>query len=63
MSPERPYQTSDGYLWPRTAAGLIRFDGVRFVQVDAVVGKELLKAISIMIAEMIADRSVDTFLT
>jgi PAS domain S-box-containing protein len=27
-------QTSDGYLWLRTSAGLVRFDGVRFVRVD-----------------------------
>ena len=26
-------QTPDGYLWLRTSAGLVRFDGVRFVLV------------------------------
>jgi len=31
-------QTPDGYLWLRTSAGLVRFDGVRFVLVDSVVG-------------------------
>ncbi len=30
-------QTPDGYLWLRTSAGLVRFDGVRFVLVDPVV--------------------------
>src|SRR5271169_3334670 len=33
-------QTPDGYLWLRTSAGLVRFDGVRFVLVDPVVGRE-----------------------
>ena len=33
-------QSPDGYLWLRTSAGLVRFDGVRFVLVDPVVGKE-----------------------
>ncbi len=36
-------QSSDGYLWLRTSAGLVRFDGVRFVLLDPVVGKERLK--------------------
>ena len=35
-------QSPDGYLWLRTSAGLVRFDGVRFVLVDPVVGKEPL---------------------
>jgi ligand-binding sensor domain-containing protein len=39
-------QTSDGYLWLRTAGGLIRFDGVHFVPMDAVVGKEPVKAVA-----------------
>ncbi len=30
-------QSQDGYLWLRTSAGLVRFDGVRFVLVDPVV--------------------------
>src|SRR5208282_1477398 len=30
-------QTPDGYLWLRTSAGLVRFDGVRFVLVDLTV--------------------------
>ena len=38
-------QTSDGYLWLRTAASLVRFDGVRFVPMDAAVGREPVKAI------------------
>jgi hypothetical protein len=42
-------QTSDGYLWLRTAGGLIRFDGVHFVPMDAVVGKEPVKAIAMSI--------------
>ncbi len=33
-------QSPDGYLWLRTAAGLVRFDGVRFVLVEpAVAGR------------------------
>ena len=28
-------QTIDGYLWLRTSAGLVQFDGVRFVRIDA----------------------------
>ncbi len=39
-------QTGDGYIWLRTAVGLIRFDGVRFVPMDAVVGREPVKAIA-----------------
>ena len=31
-------QTRDGYLWLRTSAGLVRFDGVRFVLVAPTVG-------------------------
>ncbi len=31
-------QSQDGYLWLRTSAGLVRFDGVRFVLVDPIVG-------------------------
>ena len=30
-------QSSDGYLWLRTSAGLVRFDGVRFVLTEPVV--------------------------
>ena len=40
-------QTKDGYLWLRTAASLIRFDGVRFVPMDAAVGTEPVKAICV----------------
>jgi signal transduction histidine kinase/ligand-binding sensor domain-containing protein/DNA-binding response OmpR family regulator len=32
-------QTADGYLWMRTSAGLVRFDGVRFAQIDPSVDK------------------------
>ena len=42
-------QTGDGYLWLRTSAGLVRFDGVRFLQigpsVDGRVLREPVKAI------------------
>jgi signal transduction histidine kinase/CheY-like chemotaxis protein/ligand-binding sensor domain-containing protein len=31
-------QSPDGYLWMRTSAGLVRFDGVRFVLVEPKVG-------------------------
>src|ERR1700690_277191 len=31
-------QSPDGYLWLRTSAGLVRFDGVRFVLITPVVG-------------------------
>ena len=37
-------QTKDGYLWIRTGAGLARFDGVRFVQMDAEMGSEPVMA-------------------
>jgi PAS domain S-box-containing protein len=30
-------QTSDGYLWLRTSAGLVRFDGIEFTRIDPVV--------------------------
>jgi signal transduction histidine kinase/CheY-like chemotaxis protein/ligand-binding sensor domain-containing protein len=43
-------QSPDGYLWLRTSAGLVRFDGVRFVLVEPRVGgrslDEPIKAIS-----------------
>jgi PAS domain S-box-containing protein len=39
-------QTADGYLWLRTSAGLVRFDGVRFVRIDpSVEGEPLREAI------------------
>ncbi|MGO9776562.1 MAG: diguanylate cyclase domain-containing protein [Terracidiphilus sp.] len=38
-------QTRDDYLWLRTGAGLVRFDGVRFVSMDAEIGSERVKAI------------------
>lgn len=44
-------QSPDGYLWLRTSAGLVRFDGVRFVLMDlTVAGKALhepIKAIAL----------------
>ena len=44
-------QSPDGYLWLRTSAGLVRFDGVRFVLTTPVVGdhavNEPVKAICI----------------
>jgi diguanylate cyclase (GGDEF)-like protein len=38
-------QSPDGYLWLRTSAGLVRFDGMRFVLMDAVIGSEPVNAI------------------
>ena len=35
-------QGHDGYLWLRTSAGLVRFDGVRFVLVNPVVGERVV---------------------
>jgi ligand-binding sensor domain-containing protein/signal transduction histidine kinase len=32
-------QTPDGYLWLRTASGLIRFDGVRFARIEPRIGR------------------------
>ena len=40
-------QSKDGYLWMRTSAGLVRFDGVRFSLMDQVIGSEPVKAIAI----------------
>lgn len=37
-------QTPDGYLWMRTSAGLVRFDGVRFVAMDGAIGSGPVKA-------------------
>jgi hypothetical protein len=38
-------QSRDGYLWMRTSAGFVRFDGVRFILMDEVTGGEPVKAI------------------
>ncbi len=37
---DRVIQSSDGYLWLGTQNGLVRFDGVRFVPIDAVNGSK-----------------------
>src|SRR5882724_11609685 len=39
--PNAIVQTTDGYLWIGTDAGLVRFDGVRFVPWTPPVGKQL----------------------
>lgn len=39
-------QSRDGYLWLRTSAGLVRFDGVRFTQMDSAIGSEPVKAMT-----------------
>jgi two-component system sensor histidine kinase/response regulator len=39
-------QTQDGYLWLLTSGGLLRFDGVRFVSMNEIVGSEPARAIS-----------------
>lgn len=36
-------QTRDGYLWLRTSAGLVRFDGTRFVEIKPAVNGALLR--------------------
>jgi diguanylate cyclase (GGDEF)-like protein len=38
-------QSKDGYLWVRTGSGLSRFDGARFVSMDAEIGLEPTRAI------------------
>ncbi len=37
---DRVIQSGDGYLWLGTQTGLVRFDGVRFVPIDAVNGSK-----------------------
>ena len=39
-------QSRDGYLWMRTSAGLVRFDGVRFVLMDSAIGAEPVKSLT-----------------
>ena len=39
-------QTQDGYLWMRTSAGLVRFDGVRFVSMNDSLDGEPARAIA-----------------
>src|ERR1044072_3745604 len=39
--PEAITQTSDGYLWIGTFAGLVRFDGVRFVPWEGISSQPL----------------------
>ena len=39
-------QSPDGYLWMRTSAGLVRFDGVRFVSMSEALGNEPVRAIA-----------------
>jgi signal transduction histidine kinase/CheY-like chemotaxis protein/ligand-binding sensor domain-containing protein len=55
-------QSPDGYLWLRTSAGLVRFDGVRFVLVVPAVGNrpinEPVKAISKSAAGDLLVRSI-----
>ena len=36
-------QTRDGYLWLRTSAGLVRFDGVSFMQIEPAVDGRILR--------------------
>ena len=36
-------QTRDGYLWLRTSVGVVRFDGVRFVQLEPAVEGHVLR--------------------
>jgi diguanylate cyclase (GGDEF)-like protein len=38
-------QSKDGYLWVRTGSVLARFDGVRFVSMDAMIANDPVKAI------------------
>lgn len=40
-------QTGDGYLWLRTSAGLVRFDGVSFVPMNEMLGSESLRVIAV----------------
>ena len=47
-------QTTDGYLWAGTEAGLFKFDGVRFVRWTAQSGEELpsSRILSLLAPEM-----------
>src|SRR5580658_5100077 len=36
-------QTRDGYLWLRTSAGVVRFDGVRFQEIELAVDGQVLR--------------------
>lgn len=40
-------QTPDGYLWLRTSAGLVRFDGFSFVRMDEALGAEPARSIAL----------------